>query len=51
MAIQYKIPYVTTIAAAEASFEGIEAVRTHNLVPQSLQEYQKETIEAEGHIP
>jgi carbamoyl-phosphate synthase large subunit len=51
MAIQYKIPYVTTIAAAEASFEGIEAVRTHNLLPQSLQEYQKEAIEAEGRTP
>jgi carbamoyl-phosphate synthase large subunit len=42
MAIQYKVPYITTIAAAEASFEGIEAVRTHNILPRSLQEYHKE---------
>jgi carbamoyl-phosphate synthase large subunit len=51
MAIQYKIPYVTTIAAAEASFEGIEAVRKHHILPQSLQEYHEEAIEAESRTP
>ena len=40
MAIQYHIPYMTTIAAANASAIGIEAVLTHpEMKPESLQEY------------
>ena len=40
MAIQRKTPYVTSIAAAEASIEGIEAVKNHtSLPPKALQEY------------
>jgi carbamoyl-phosphate synthase large subunit len=39
MAIQHKIPYVTTIAAAEASVAGIEAMTDGSVVPSSLQEY------------
>ena len=39
MAIQQKIPYVTTIAAAEASVKGIEAIRQEQAKPLSLQEY------------
>ncbi len=39
MAIQNKIPYVTTIAAAEASVEGIEAVMSEEILPMSLQDY------------
>ena len=40
MAIQKKIPYVTSIAAAEASIAGIEAVKKDaNMIPKSLQEY------------
>ncbi|MFC1485769.1 carbamoyl-phosphate synthase large subunit [Candidatus Latescibacterota bacterium] len=38
-AIQHKIPYVTTIAAAKASVEGIEAVINREILPVSLQEY------------
>ncbi|MFC1486061.1 hypothetical protein ACFL55_03435 [Candidatus Latescibacterota bacterium] len=38
-AIQHKIPYVTTIAAAKASVEGIEAVINRGILPVSLQEY------------
>jgi len=38
-AIQQKIPYVTTIAAAKASVEGIEAILKEDDVPISLQEY------------
>ena len=44
MAIQYKIPYITTMAAAEASIEGIDAVKRHKIVPLSLQDYHKEVL-------
>ena len=40
MAIQYRIPYMTTLAAATASVAGIRAARQNNIVPKSLQEYQ-----------
>ena len=43
-AIQYKIPYITSMAAAEASIEGIEAVKRGKISPKSLQEYHKEII-------
>ena len=39
MAIQYKIPYMTTIAAAKASIEGIEETRKEETKPIALQEY------------
>jgi len=39
MAIQRKIPYVTSMAAAEASVMGIEAVKNEKQVPKALQEY------------
>lgn len=39
MAIQRKIPYVTSMAAAEATVEGIEAARKGLLQPKALQEY------------
>ena len=40
MAIQRKTPYVTSIAAAEASIEGIKAVKNNSdLSPKALQEY------------
>jgi carbamoyl-phosphate synthase large subunit len=42
MAIQHKIPYITTLPAAEASIEGIEAARNNELAPKSLQDYHKE---------
>jgi len=41
MAIQYKIPYITTLAAAQASVEGIIAVGKQKNVPKSLQDYYK----------
>ena len=42
MAIQNKIPYMTTIAAANASVQGIKAIREHaDTTPKSLQEYHK----------
>jgi carbamoyl-phosphate synthase large subunit len=43
-AIQYKIPYITSMAAAEASVEGIEAVKRGKISPKSLQEYHKKII-------
>ena len=46
MAIQYKIPYITTMAAAKASVEGIEEVRKHEDKSVSLQEYHKQESEA-----
>ncbi len=39
LAIQYKIPYITTMAAAQASVEGIEAVKRKANAVCSLQEY------------
>ena len=44
MAIQYKVPYITSMAAAEASIEGIKAVKKEKILPKSLQEYLKEVI-------
>ncbi len=40
-AIQYKIPYMTTIAGAKASVEGIKAALKGKTEPKSLQEYHK----------
>jgi len=45
MAIQYKLPYITSMAAAEASVEGIEAVKQHKITPLSLQDYHKEVLQ------
>ena len=40
-AIQKKVPYVTTIAAAEASIRGIEAIIKEKESPKCLQDYYK----------
>jgi carbamoyl-phosphate synthase large subunit len=42
MAIQHKVPYITTIAAAEASIEGIEAMKKGKILAKALQDYYKE---------
>ncbi len=47
-AIQYKVPYITTMAAAQASVEGIEAVRAQKLSPKALQEYYRLSSEEAG---
>jgi len=39
LAIQYKIPYVTTMSAARATADGIDAVKKKQSQPKSLQEY------------
>lgn len=41
-AIKYKIPYITTIAAAEASIQGIKSRIQKTYTVKSLQEYHKE---------
>ncbi len=41
MAIQHKIPYITTMAAAKASVDAIEAMRNKEIVPKALQDYHK----------
>ena len=43
-AIQYKVPYVTSMTAAQATAEGIEAMAKSEIVPKSLQEYHKELL-------
>ncbi|MCP4650644.1 MAG: carbamoyl-phosphate synthase large subunit [PVC group bacterium] len=42
MAIQHKVPYITSMAAAQASIEGIEAVNNADIAPKALQDYYKE---------
>ncbi len=44
-AIQHKIPYITSMAAAEASVKGIEAMRGAKISPKPLQDYYKEAVE------
>jgi len=47
LAIQYKIPYITTMSAARASVEGIQAVKQGETQPVSLQEYHQQiSVEA-----
>jgi carbamoyl-phosphate synthase large subunit len=45
MAVQHKVPYITSMAAAEASVEGIKAIKQHKVLPKSLQDYYKELSE------
>ncbi len=45
MAIQQKIPYITSMAAASASVNGIEAVQKTKIVPKALQDYYKDDQE------
>jgi carbamoyl-phosphate synthase large subunit len=41
-AVQHKIPYITTIAAARAAVDGIEALKYRSVEVKSIQEYHKE---------
>ena len=47
-AIRMKIPYITTLAAAEAAARGIEAMKNDTIVIHSLQEFHKAIDEAEA---
>jgi carbamoyl-phosphate synthase large subunit len=42
LAIQQKVPYITTMAAAQASIEGIESVINTTISPKALQDYYKQ---------
>ena len=42
MAIQQKIPYITSMAAAEASVEGIKNAQTEKISVKAIQDYHKE---------
>jgi carbamoyl-phosphate synthase large subunit len=48
LAIQYKIPYVTTMSAARATVDGIDAVKSRQTQPKSLQEYHEMLKRAEA---
>jgi carbamoyl-phosphate synthase large subunit len=48
MAIQHKIPYVTTVAAARASVDAIEAIREKEIAVCPLQEYYQKNSSGEG---
>ncbi len=41
-AIQKKVPYVTSLAAAQATVSGIEEMKDKKIVPKSLQEYHQD---------
>ncbi|MBU2473965.1 MAG: carbamoyl-phosphate synthase large subunit [Candidatus Omnitrophica bacterium] len=49
-AIQYKVPYITSVAAAKASIEGIEAAKMSKISVKSLQDYHKELFAVSGKI-
>ncbi|HRZ87318.1 MAG TPA: ATP-grasp domain-containing protein, partial [bacterium] len=49
MAIQHKIPYITTLAAAEASVEGIEAMQKGIDTPKAIQEYKTQRAPEKEH--
>lgn len=44
MAIQHKVPYITTMAAAQASVEAIEAVRKGTMASKAIQDYYKQEV-------
>jgi len=46
-AIQYKIPYITSLTAAEASIQGIKSVKKSKKLPKSLQDYYKDLAKHE----
>ena len=41
MALQYNIPYITTVAGARATVSGIEAIKHKKIRLRSIQEYYK----------
>jgi carbamoyl-phosphate synthase large subunit len=45
-AIQQKIPYITSIPAAQASIEGIQALQMGKIAPKALQEYHEDILKA-----
>ncbi|MFC1510295.1 carbamoyl-phosphate synthase large subunit [Candidatus Omnitrophota bacterium] len=49
-AIQKKIPYVTSIAAAIATVDGIEEMKNKDTAPKSLQEYHEDLAKQESKV-
>ncbi|MBU1121895.1 MAG: carbamoyl-phosphate synthase large subunit [Candidatus Omnitrophica bacterium] len=49
-AIQHKIPYITSMAAAAASVEGIESVKKGETSPKALQDYYKSREESKERV-
>ena len=43
-AVDYRIPYITTMAGAEATVSGLEALASGQLTVKTLQEYNAETV-------
>ncbi|MBN2097111.1 MAG: carbamoyl-phosphate synthase large subunit [Candidatus Omnitrophica bacterium] len=43
-ATQYKIPYITSLTAAQASVDGIEAAQKSKIFPKALQEHYQELV-------
>lgn len=50
-AIEYKVPYITTIAAAQAAIRAIERIRESTFTVKSLQEYQNKTLVKNIQVP
>ncbi len=48
MAVDYNIPYITTLAGAIAAVKGIEAVKKKKMTIKSIQEYHREVEEIVG---
>ncbi len=48
MAVDYNIPYITTVAGAIAAVKGIEAVKKRKMTIKSIQEYHREVEETIG---
>ncbi len=46
MAIQRKLPYVTSLAAAESTVAGIAAAKKDKIEPKALQDYYKKSLKA-----
>ena len=44
-AIRYRVPYITTMAAALASVDGIEAVKSQEIQPFALQDYHAQLMQ------
>ncbi len=47
-AIQNKIAYITSMSAAKASVEGIDAIKKSNIEPKSIQDYYKDSHNETG---
>lgn len=49
-AVEYKVPYITTVAAAQAAVRAIERIRERSFTIKSLQEYHKAVLAGNMHI-